>query len=53
MGLYNFVRGCRWAYKRDELYPKGLIIMRNKKRNVSKRATAVLVEKRFKVKKSQ
>lgn len=36
MGLYNFVRGCRWAYKRDELYPKGLIIMRNIKKETSR-----------------
>ena len=45
MGLYNFVRGFRWASKWRGLYLRGLITG-IKKKNVLKRATgiAVLIE---------
>ena len=42
-GLMNFVRGSGWAYKRRGLHPRELI----RGINVSKQATAVLIEIRF------
>ena len=45
-GLYNYVRGFRWACKRRGLYPRGLITGK-KNKNVSKLAIAVLIEIRF------
>ena len=46
LGLYKFVRGFGWAYKRRGLYPDGLIS--GWKKNVSKLATALLIDAWFK-----
>lgn len=44
MGLCNCLSGFRWAYKWGGVYPRELITW---KKGVSKRATALLTERRF------
>ena len=46
LGLYNFIRGFGWAYKRGGLYPGGLISGIEK--NVTERQDKNVSEKRIK-----
>ena len=45
LGLFIFVRGFRRAYKRSDLYPRGLIT--GMKESALKKAIAVLIKIRF------